>query len=221
MSTGKKFLKKLKRESRMDRASKFVESNIMYIVGLVFAVMLLSIVIVSINFYRKHRQTKLLQSYYSANMLISDGRFDSAIIVLEDVYGKSSNKLHSMAGMKLANLYRINGEPEKAIGTYGEIYRKEKDIFMRDLAGLSMLNIMINQADESSYDNIERLYQELKNSQNPLLPLVMEQYAMFEIQRGNISEAMEVLRNIMRLDNVDGETADRVDRLLSIYGGHA
>ena len=85
------------------------------------------------------------------------------------------------------------------------------------MSGLAILNILINQNDSKNYGEIEQMIQKLSNPSNPLLVLVQEQSALFEIQRGNKEKGLEILNNILLQKDIDEETAKRIKSVINVY----
>ena len=56
----------------------------------------------------------------------------------------------------------------------------------------------------------------MSNPSNPLLYLVQEQNAWFELQKGNNEQGLEILYNLLKQD-IDSNTKDRVNSVIKAY----
>ncbi|MDD2839922.1 MAG: hypothetical protein PHY80_02210, partial [Rickettsiales bacterium] len=63
---------------------------------------------------------------------------------------------------------------------------------------------------------IKNLIVKLSNPNNPLLLLVNEQEAMFEIQKGDTKNGLEILNNLLK-QNIDDNMRKRIESIISLY----
>ncbi|MDR3289818.1 MAG: hypothetical protein LBT02_00860 [Rickettsiales bacterium] len=197
----------------IDDVLDFVNEKMIEIVaGVLFIIFVLTACLTYFNVV-KNRNEVFITEYYKANKLF-DTEKDKAKNMFSAIYTnkKANNNIKTISGIRLAELV----ETEDAIKILLEIYKMgNNDLFLRNLAGVSALNILINKTER--YDEIVKLIVELKQGNNPLVEMVQEQEGLFEIQRGNIEQGREILKQILKQEDIDNGQRNRINNVLSIY----
>ena len=136
-------------------------------------------------------------------------------MVLNNIYTSSKNsEIKTLSGIKVANILLEEKKYDEAVKIYLEIYNLDNNNeFLKNLSGVAGLNILISQNNKSNYDQIEKLLKELNNPKNPLLPLVQEQNGIFELQKGNTENGLEILNSLLKQD-IDQDMIDRINSII-------
>ncbi|MDR0423699.1 MAG: hypothetical protein LBH46_03885 [Rickettsiales bacterium] len=191
------------RKFSLDYVFDFVNSYMLQIVyGAVFVVILS----IGVVFYQKQQEKQIndyVVKYYEAVKLIDTDR-EKSIKIFDEVFGSvSDTNLKMIFGMRLAEL-------QKSPDIYLKIFSMDSDnLFLRNLAGLNALSILVNQNEN---EKVENLLTKLKRPDNPLFILVSEQEGLFELQRGNETKAKEIFTDILSQD-IDEFLRQRIDNL--------
>ena len=216
----KKKLKDVYSNINIDIIREYIDKYMMQLIYTsVIILLLIFIFILRTNLLEK-RTEDLKNDYYQALRYINTNKVDLALPILENVYNaKSYNKnIKVIAGVRLAEILLSLDKEEDALNIYREIYSlKDINEFLKNMSGLAILNILINQNNSKNYGEIEQMIQKLSNPSNPLLVLVQEQSALFEIQRGNKEKGLEILNNILLQKDIDEETAKRIKSVINVY----
>ena len=216
----KKKLKDVYSNINIDIIREYIDKYMMQLIyASVIILLLIFIFILRTNLLEK-RTEDLKNDYYQALRYINTNKVDLALPILENVYNaKSYNKnIKVIAGVRLAEILLSLDKEEDALNIYREIYSlKDINEFLKNMSGLAILNILINQNNSKNYGEIEQMIQKLSNPSNPLLVLVQEQSALFEIQRGNKEKGLEILNNILLQKDIDEETAKRIKSVINVY----
>ena len=203
----------------IEAVSDFVEKYLVQIIYIMCFCLLLTFLAIFYGNFKENKKTNLVNQYYQAISYLNGENEEDGLKLLKKIYDSkyASADIKSISGLKYANELLKNENQNEAINIYLSIYKmKKNDIFLRDLAGLNALNIMINQNDKAKYSEIEKMIAEMSNPNNPLILLVEEQYAMFEIQKGNVKNGVEALKNLLN-QKIDQDTAKRINTLLDLY----
>ena len=120
--------------------------------------------------------------------------------------------------MKIAEILNKKNKKDEAIDIYKKLYNfKKNDSFLRNLSGLSALNILINENNPDNYQEIQILINTLSNPNNPLFLLVKEQEGLFEIQKGNLNDGLKILNELLINNDLDNESRTRIESIINIY----
>ena len=203
----------------IEAVSDFVEKYLVQIIYTICFCLLLTFLVIFYGNFKENKKTNLVNQYYQAISYLNGENEEDGLKLLKEVYDSeyASADIKSISGLKLASELFNKEEVDKSLNLYLSIYKmKKKDIFLRNLAGLNALNIMINQNDKIKYSEIEKMISEMSNPNNPLILLTEEQSAMFEIQKGNVKNGVEILKNLLN-QKIDQDTAKRINTLLDLY----
>ena len=158
-----------------------------------------------------------LEYYQAINYLNTDNEKEG-LEILEKIFNSKEvdENIKTVSGLKIANELK-DTDLNKSISIYKEIYNlKNNDLFLRNLSGLTALNLLINKNKTENYKEIEELINSMKNPNNPLILLVNEQEAMFEIQKGNVENGIKKLKELLN-QNIDSYMIQRINNILKIY----
>ena len=209
----KKKLKDVYSNINIDIIREYIDKYMMQLIYTSVIILLLIFIFILRSNLLEKRTEDLKNDYYQALRYINTNKVDLALPILENVYNaKSYNKnIKVIAGVRLAEILLSLDKEEDALNIYREIYSlKDINEFLKNMSGLAILNILINQNNSKNYGEIEQMIQKLSNPSNPLLVLVQEQSALFEIQRGNKEKGLEILNNILLQKEIDEETANSI-----------
>lgn len=199
--------------------SDFVEKYLVQIIYIMCFCLLLTFLAIFYGNFKENKKTNLVNQYYQAISYLNGENEEDSLKLLKKIYNSkyADTDIKSISGLKYANELTKNEKQNQAINIYLSIYKmKKNDVFLRNLAGLNALNIMINQNDKAKYSEIEKMIAEMSNPNNPLILLIEEQSAMFEIQKGNVKNGVEILKNLLN-QKIDQDTAKRINTLLDLY----
>lgn len=216
----KKKLKDVYSNINIDIIREYIDKYMMQLIYTSVIILLLIFIFILRSNLLEKRTEDLKNDYYQALRYINTNKVDLALPILENVYNaKSYNKnIKVIAGVRLAEILLSLDKEEDALNIYREIYSlKDINEFLKNMSGLAILNILINQNNSKNYGEIEQMIQKLSNPSNPLLVLVQEQSALFEIQRGNKEKGLEILNNILLQKDIDEETAKRIKSVINVY----
>lgn len=216
----KKKLKDVYSNINIDIVREYIDKYMMQLIYTSVIILLLIFIFILRSNLLEKRTEDLKNDYYQALRYINTNKVDLALPILENVYNaKSYNKnIKVVAGVRLAEILLSLDKEEDALNIYKELYSlKDINEFLKNMSGLAILNILINQNDSKNYGEIEQMIQKLSNPSNPLLVLVQEQSALFEIQRGNKEKGLEILNNILLQKDIDEETAKRIKSVINVY----
>ena len=205
-------------EITVDSVRDFVNKYLLQLMYIVATILLISLIVIFIINRNNVIKDKEITNFYQATTYIAEGKNDEALEVLQNIYSSTKNKdIKTISGIKLAALQAEKENYNEAIKIYLEIYNlKDNDEFLKNLAGLSALNILISQNNQDTYTQIEDLITKMSNPSNPLLYLVQEQNAWFELQKGNNEQGLEILYNLLKQD-IDSNTKDRINSVIKAY----
>lgn len=203
----------------IEAVNDFVEKYLVQIIYTICFCLLLTFLIIFYGNFKENKKINLINNYYKAISYLNGENEEDGLKLLKEVYDSkyASADIKSISGLKLASELFNKEEADKSLSLYLSIYKmKKNDIFLRNLAGLNALKIIINQNDKAKYSEIEKMISEMSNPNNPLILLVEEQSAMFEIQKGNVKNGVEILKNLLN-QKIDQDTAKRINTLLDLY----
>lgn len=185
------------------------------IVAIVFAILINS-------FYNNYKITSYNQKILDLvnkeiDMLNQNSAEEFDYVKLKELYSDTNlpQTTKSFAGLNLAKYYKKNNKFTEARGIYEEIYKNEKDLFIKDLSGLNLLSLYIS--DEYSENKISTLFNELNKAQNPLINLTIEQYSLYLLEKNNKEEAKEMFKLILKDENLSGTLLGRIMEYNKIY----
>lgn len=199
----------------LDNISEFVNK---YIIQIVIFFIILGITIFAFIFVgqQQERRNEALTARFYRAMNLGDVEAKNTF---EDIYNKKENNanIRALAGLRLAEILRHENDFSKLKVVYKNVFDfKKSDPFLRNLAGINLLNMMINQNNPSNFDEIENLIANMKKKDNPFKNILLEQEAMFEMQRNNKENASVLLNNLLQND-IDPDMRIRVQILLSLF----
>jgi hypothetical protein len=161
---------------------------------------------------KKNIELYMAEYYKSIKFIESDK--NKSINLLREIYEKRGLDVNvkTIIGIKLAEL--IGGHDGTKI--FLEIYELHgNDIFLKNVAVLNALNNMINEKKDEK--EIRDLIVKISQNNNPLLNLVKEQEALFELQLGNNEKGIEILNEINNNFDTDELIKKRIENYLNIY----
>lgn len=203
----------------IESAKDFIEKYLSQIIYIICFVLVIVFFAIFLSNRKEIKKTELTAKYYQAVNYLNSNNEEEAVNLLNSIYTSkyATADIKSMVALKLADLSVSNDEIDKAIEFYMAVYNiKNNDIFLRNLSGLSALNLMINKNDNSNNDTIKNLIVKMSSPDNPLLLLVNEQEAMFKIQNGDIQGGLEILNNLLKED-IDENMRQRVKSIIVLY----
>lgn len=214
----KKINKNILGEITIDTARDFVNKYLLQILYFVAAILFISLIIIfSIN--RKATvKEKEITNFYQAISYSRENKNDEALNILQNIYDLTNDiEIKTISGIKIANIKANTANYDEAIKIYLEVYNlKNNNEFLKNLAGLSALTILISQNEERTYPQIDNLITQMSDPANPLLVLVQEQNAWFELQKGNKEQGLEILNSLLK-QNIDQTTKDRINSVIISY----
>ena len=205
-------------EITVDSVRDFVNKYLLQLMYIVATILLISLIVIFIINRNNVIKDKEITNFYQATTYIAEGKNDEALEVLQNIYSSTKNKdIKTISGIKLAALQAEKENYNESVKIYLEIYNlKNNDEYLKNLSGLSALNILISQNNEDTYGQIEDLITKMSDPSNPLLYLVQEQNAWFELQKGNSEQGLEILYNLLKQD-IDSNTKDRINSVIKAY----
>jgi len=204
----------------IDSVKYFVEK---YMSQIVYAACFISIIafltVYALN-KKNNRENGLLIVYYQAINDIRNDRNEDALQKLQNIYGSgyADENLKTISGIRMAELLSLNADRTEAVKIYKNIFNfKKNDDFLRNLSGLAALSILVDENNPQDYSEIDELIGNLDTPSNPVVILVHEQKGLFEIQRGNLQNGIDILNNLLLEDEIDEDTKYRVESVLELY----
>ncbi|MDR2527082.1 MAG: hypothetical protein LBC92_04370 [Rickettsiales bacterium] len=202
----------MSRKISIDDVVDFANEYIREIIYFILILVVISLVSVYVLYRIERKNNDLMIKYYNAGITIGSNR-DESINALSNVYENAGGNIKNIAGLKLANLMN----DDKKIEIFLEIYNsKSGDSYLRNLAGLNAVSALINKNNENDYKKIVDLLNKMKENDNPLVNLIDEQEAIFEIQKGNAERGKSLLQQIIGRDNIDVYQRQRIKDILNL-----
>lgn len=197
----------------MENVSDFINKYMIQLLYAIVFVLIISLLLIFRYTTKKHNIEKMTTDYYQALSYMDTNDNAKALELLDKIYKTKSadENIRTAAGLQMANILINTGSNDEASEIFRTIYNfKKNDLFFRDLAGLSLLHYLIDQNDTSNHAEIEQLIAKLENPKNPLLLIVKEEKALFELKKGNIERAEEILKEISE-EEIDNDTKQRLE----------
>lgn len=188
----------------------FVLKNYGRFVALIILIISVFIIFNFVNFYKTNKEKA-----YNYK-LIDIFEIGNDINQLKKLYYEDSLKgiNRTLTGISLGRAYKSINDFKNAEKVFKEVYNESKDKFFKDLAGLNLLNVIINANQD--FEKITKLYNDLNNNKNNLLSLVKEQYGLYLLDLGKINEAKEIFNSIS-IDRHNETMANRIKEYKKIY----
>ncbi|GMO59492.1 MAG: hypothetical protein Ta2D_05200 [Rickettsiales bacterium] len=199
----------------VDDVLDFVNDRMAQIVSVILAIIVISVACLLYSSHTKKRDELFITEFYRANKLLIEGDQDKSRNMLSSLFNnkKTSESIKTIAGIRLANI----SNTDNALKILLQVFHfKNNDIYLRNLAGLNALTILINENNVEKFDNVADLLKELKHSSNPLLDLVIEQEGIFTIQKGEVEQGKSILSQLLKKD-IGSEQKKRIDSILNLY----
>ncbi len=211
----KKINKDILEKFSLDNIRDFTNKYLLQILYLIIAILVVSLLTIFFTNRVNNSKQKDMIGFYQAINYISEGKNEEALSILNNIYTSSKNsEIKMLSGIKVANILLEEKKYDEAVKIYLEIYNLDNNNeFLKNLSGVAGLNILISQNNKSNYDQIEKLLKELNNPKNPLLPLVQEQNGIFELQKGNTENGLEILNSLLKQD-IDQDMIDRINSII-------
>ena len=211
----KKINKDILEKFSLDNIRDFTNKYLLQILYLIIAILVVSLLTIFFTNRANNLKQKDIIGFYQAINYISEGKNEEALSILNNIYTSSKNsEIKTLSGIKVANILLEEKKYDEAVKIYLEIYNLDNNNeFLKNLSGVAGLNILISQNNKSNYDQIEKLLKELNNPKNPLLPLVQEQNGIFELQKGNTENGLEILNSLLKQD-IDQDMIDRINSII-------
>ena len=211
----KKINKDILEKFSLDNIRDFTNKYLLQILYLIIAILVVSLLTIFFTNRVNNSKQKDIIGFYQAINYISEGKNEEALSILNNIYTSSKNsEIKTLSGIKVANILLEEKKYDEAVKIYLEIYNLDNNNeFLKNLSGVAGLNILISQNNKSNYDQIEKLLKELNNPKNPLLPLVQEQNGIFELQKGNMENGLEILNSLLKQD-IDQDMIDRINSII-------
>lgn len=211
----KKINKDILEKFSLDNIRDFTNKYLLQILYLIIAILVVSLLTIFFTNRVNNSKQKDIIGFYQAINYISEGKNEEALSILNNIYTSSKNsEIKTLSGIKVANILLEEKQYDEAVKVYLEIYNLDNNNeFLKNLSGVAGLNILISQNNKSNYDQIEKLLKELNNPKNPLLPLVQEQNGIFELQKGNTENGLEILNSLLKQD-IDQDMIDRINSII-------
>lgn len=128
------------------------------------------------------------------------------------------NTSKTLVGLNLIAQYEQNNQNIDSMAKiYEEIFRAEKDLYLRYYAGLNLLILKLN-ADESNAESVENLMGELDKEENPLRDLVMEQKVLLKIKTAKYEEANTLLNELLSRKDLNEYLRERLNNYKNYIG---
>ena len=211
----KKINKDILEKFSLDNIRDFTNKYLLQILYLIIAILVVSLLTIFFTNRVNNSKQKDIIGFYQAINYISEGKNEEALSILNNIYTSSKNsEIKTLSGIKVANILLEEKKYDEVVKIYLEIYNLDNNNeFLKNLSGVAGLNILISQNNKSNYDQIEKLLKELNNPKNPLLPLVQEQNGIFELQKGNTENGLEILNSLLKQD-IDQDMIDRINSII-------
>ncbi len=212
MSNASTTSKKSKKLSNIENSlQEFVQRNIKTI-GVYF---LLFILILTSSFFIRVHKAHKMRSYNQQLFTIIEtikNPIDDLLVLYNN--NKINQKNRTFVGFALAKAYKKQNNMLEAEKIYFQIFTNEEDQFLKNLAGLNILSLLIE--DNSDQKRIEQMYTSLNNNKNSLLDLVKEQYALYNFKNGRKQEAVQLLKSIKRTQ-INSGLIERISEYQKVY----
>jgi len=212
-------MREIKEDVQRERAIEFIHKYGKYILaGIVILILLVSVSIITKKNAQK-RNDNYNEQIYKAVELINQEQTEKGVKILEDLFENSKvpTSIRTITGLRLAQVKSSNGNKVKAIAIYKEIYQNEKDLFLKNQAGLAAVNLLVEEQNKELYPEIEKMFFKLIQKNNPLQTLALEQKALFEIQKGEKEKALQTLESILSNPKTDNNTKQRIEKIVKVY----
>lgn len=211
----KKINKNTMSEITVDMVRDFVNKYLLQIMYVVAIILLIALITIFIITKKSDQKNQYITQFYQAINYITENKNDKALEILQNIYNSSSDTaIKTISGIKLADIQVDNANYVEAVKIYLEVYNlKNNDDFLKNLSGLSALSTLISQNNKDNYSQIEELIAKMSNPANPLLYLVQEQSAWFELQKGNKDQGIDILNSLLK-QNIDQDTRSRINSII-------
>ncbi len=214
----KKINKNTMDEITIDTVRDFVNKYLLQIMYFVAIVLLIALIVIFLLTKKSDQKNNNITQFYQAINYISENKNDEALEALQNIYNSSNDiAIKTISGMKIGDIQSNMNNYDEAVKIYLEVYNlKNNDDFLKNLSGLSALIALITQNNKENYSQIEELIAKMSNPTNPLLYLVQEQSAWFELQKGNKDQGIEILNSLLK-QNIDQDTRSRINSVITAY----
>jgi len=219
--TEKELLRELKISAKKAKLNKIMQKYINHILIFIAVAIFLMFASTIYSVISKRKQKIYSEKLYSAIESLQKNDLYKGMEMLDKIYNdkKAPKSVKAISGIKLARLNLLINNNDEAIKIYKEIYKNNsKSSFIKYLAGNSAVTLLINQQDEQKYSEIEELLNKLiKDKKNPLINLTMEQKGIFEIQKGNSKQGIDILNSILLKSDLDSNARERINIIIKSY----
>jgi tetratricopeptide (TPR) repeat protein len=190
------------------RLQTVVKRNVADLILLLFTIIVCLIVTFSVIFYKKNNIKKYNMRLFEI-LEIQDNT--TRLERMEKLYyDKGIPKISKgLCGMKLSQEYFKIKNIKNFIKINEEIMNFEKDIVFKNITGLNILYIKLNE-DNMDVDYLEKLFSKLENKKNPFLNVVREKKAVFYLKQGKKEEAIGIFNDLILDNSNDSNFKNRI-----------
>jgi hypothetical protein len=211
------FMRQLQEESRREAIHNFIEKYWKHTLYLILAIIIVSIVTLSIGSYQKNKRMNYASELHQAIILLGENQYEKSEEVLENLMNnrKTPEEIKTVAGMHLGNLLASMKEEKEAIEIYKTTSKIAKDRFIKSMADLMRVNLMIRSGDSNYNTEIEQILNDTEN-EKILGSLVQEQRFLFYTKNSMKQKANEVYTNSQTTEATDSSRM-RMEEMFRSY----
>lgn len=206
MSTDSNFINELKYDVKKDNIKQFLFKNVNTIITIISIIVLASIFYMFLTIYKSNK----IQKYNDKIFKILESENQKEQLKKMYLDKKTPRISKTFIGLNLVTILD-NDENEMVENIYNDIFKNEKELFLKYYAGLNLLVLKINLNKNDK--EIEDLLKLLENNKNPVLNLVLEQKALFLNNQGKEKESKKIFNELLK-NNLDKNFTDRINQYL-------
>jgi predicted negative regulator of RcsB-dependent stress response len=131
-------------------------------------------------------------------------------------YSKKTPRVSkTLSGMMLSREYYRAQDFPNLVKINEEILKNEKDVVLRNLSGLNIIHIKLNQPKlDTIY--LDDLFKKLDNRKNPFLNVVREKKGIYYIKQNEKEKAKEVFDGLLSVENSDENLKNRINDYIKV-----
>jgi hypothetical protein len=198
-------LRQIKEEARKDAIARFFSTyqGMIKRLAIVVAISLLLYGVYSLilnNLQAKY--SKLLHESLIAEQLGDFEQVKEKLKKIHDAKFAPSN-VKSLANLRYGSVLLIENDKENAIKIYEEVANsRTNDDYVRDLGALLASKILISNLNAKNEQKTLKNLKQFTSKSEVLRPYILEQMAIFYIKTKQISEAREILEEIVKTEKI-------------------
>ena len=209
------FVKQIQEEARREAVHNFIEKYWKQGITLIVLIVLICIVSISISAYQKNKRMTYASELHNIIIALETNKYMDAEESLTNFFNNQSvpNEIRTVAGMHLANFLSQKQDFERALKVYVDVKNITKDDFIKEVATLMEINLMIR-SNDSKYDpEIKKLLVSSIGQEKTLNFLAKEQKLIFDLNNESKEEAKNTYNDLRVMD----ATENSEKRIKEVY----